>query len=64
MELEERYIVFKIKRLTEGERARLEDFIYWNNIESACYVPCLVIEKDWPEYEPTLALLSERVDGK
>ena len=23
----------------------------------------LVIEKDWPEYEPTLELLSKRVDG-
>lgn len=26
-------------------------------------VDCLVIEKDWPEYEPTLKMLADRVDG-
>lgn len=70
MQLENRYIVLKLKDVDSVpkdlqkaltligeavERARME--------RGAAFFDCLVIEKDWPEYEPALAMLSARVDG-
>ena len=71
MELETRYYVIKIsdarKYLTEIE-CEIADGIYakvYNAREAAgkSSLECLCIEKDWPEYEPTLKLLSDRVDS-
>lgn len=42
---------------------KLENRYEVKKLKTGELVDCLVIEKDWPEYEPTLALLSSRVDG-
>lgn len=73
MELEQRYIIFKLSDIRELD----EDEAWVMNIldevaetvaqvrQDASKPPlqAVVIEHDWPEYEPTLALLSARVDG-
>lgn len=70
MELENRYIVLKTKdtrKLPERFQHMLDDVCYALNKERASRgaepLESLVIEKDWPEYEPALAMLSARVDG-
>lgn len=74
MKLEQRYIILK---QTDLDRAPLTDHMR-EMLEVICAnvtiaridagktmrLEAVVIEKDWPEYEPTLALLSARVDGQ
>lgn len=72
MKLELRYLVLKIKDvekyLTKTEKAML--YILCQKIQSArlddnkSILEGIVIQKDWPEYEPTLELLSKRVDNE
>ena len=71
MKLEQRYIVLKVKDLELLNDERLElvrDAVH--SVDQARTnagkrpLEAVVIEKDWPEYEPTLALLSARVDGQ
>lgn len=74
MKLEQRYIILKqtdLDRapLTEHMREMLE--VICANVTIAridagkpMRLEAVVIEKDWPEYEPTFALLSARVDGQ
>lgn len=70
MKLEKRYIVLKIKdvlsTLTPKQQDDLDRMCFQINLNRESRgrspVDSLVIEKDWPEYEPTLKLLSERVD--
>lgn len=70
MQLENRYIVLKLKDVKALPAYGL------NQLDVVCHevdavrgkrgtepLECLVIEKDWPEYEPALAMLSARVDG-
>jgi len=53
--LEERYLVIKMKDLhEEGEQLIREMF-------GSLLVDGVVIEQDWPEYQPTVDLLMERV---
>lgn len=71
MNLEDRYLVIKISDL---KKVALEPdaWYYFNKVleatdetrktRGADPLECLVIEKDWPEYEKVLAILSERVD--
>ena len=70
MELENRYFIFKITdaraALTEAE-CEIADIIYakvreYRRSKGEPEFGCLCIENDWPEYEPTLKLLSDRVD--
>lgn len=72
MELESRYYVLKITdakaALTPAE-CGIADIIYtkvqeYRRDAGKTDFSCLCIEKDWPEYEPTLKLLSERVDSQ
>lgn len=66
---EERYVVFKIKdaekALTPEERENL--FILWSKIvewrmdAGKGHLECVVVEADWPEYEPTWAAIEKRV---
>jgi len=68
--LESRYIVLKLKdadRLSRRDQATLEricakvrDIRTARGAMRDCM--CLVVEKDWPEYEPTLAAILARVD--
>lgn len=59
-EREERYIVFKIKDLSEHKVGWVRDVIRLNDIPT---VDGVVVEADWPEYEPTWAAIERRVTG-
>lgn len=58
-ELEERYVVIKRSKLSEEQANLLYELMDEESIRS---IDCLVIESDWPEYEPTLNELSCRVN--
>jgi hypothetical protein len=71
MKLEQRYVVLKIKdiqRYIPEYKWKLMRELICDDIEKKRRedgrpdFDCICIEKDWPEYEPTLKLLSERVD--
>lgn len=57
-ELEERYLVVKISDLTPSERLFIEDYLWDREIAT---VAGIVIEDDWPEYQPTKDLLLGRI---
>jgi len=57
---EERYTVIKHKDLTFDERAELDQLIHSRHIPTR---ECLVIESDWPEYEPAWRMIEARVTG-
>lgn len=58
---EQRYIVIKRKELTEDQELRLN---IWLNNEYVRRIGCVVIENDWPEYEPVWGMLERRVTGQ
>ena len=68
---EERYIVFKLsdveEHFTPGERqqlARLAEVQRVGRSESGKpQLDCVVVEPDWPEYEPTWKAIEARVTG-
>lgn len=69
MQLEHRYVVFKISELgnsIKGEEIlRLSDeYAQQRLLKGKPPLEGLFIEKNWPEYLPTLNLLEQRVDGK
>lgn len=55
---EERYIVIKRKHLYSGNEATLRDFLRKWQIPT---VECVVVESDWPEYEPTWGAIEKRM---
>ncbi|MCK2123860.1 hypothetical protein [Pseudomonas sp. PNPG3] len=59
-EREERYIVFKVKDLSQHKLGWVRDVIRLNGIPT---VDAVVVESDWPEYEPTWAAIERRVTG-
>jgi len=59
-EREERYIVFKVKDLSEHKLGWVRDVIRLNDIPT---VDAVVVEADWPEYEPTWSAIERRVTG-
>lgn len=68
---EERYIVFKLsdveEHFTPGERqqlARLAEVQRVGRSEGGKpLLECVVVESDWPEYEPTWKAIEARVTG-
>lgn len=71
MELEHRYIVFKVSDVDELDTSYLNTLAHLEELveekrREAGKAPLfgLFIERDWPEYEPTLRMLSARVDGE
>jgi hypothetical protein len=62
---EERYIVFKLSKLHTDELVRAKQLKTLKNafVEDA-RVDCVVIESDWPEYEPVWAMIEARVTGQ
>lgn len=72
MELEQRYIVIKYKDINRYLMSiQIASLFDWCNritkgrvCEGKKEIDCIVIEKDWPEYEPVLAMLSARVDSE
>ena len=70
---EDRYIVLKwkdvAKYLTETEQEIL--FKLFNRVESCRHVvggkrslKCVVVEHDWPEYEPVWKMIEDRVKAE
>lgn len=45
--LEERYVVVKLSKLTEHQRARLKEVLFAYKINTT---DCVVVEHDWPMY--------------
>lgn len=74
MELEQRYLTIKLSDLERAETKTPGITEYIGNLlriiedvrtqSGKVKLEGIVIEKDWPEYEPTLKLLSERVDAE
>lgn len=71
MQREERYIVFKVKDIkkylpvkTQNELAFLElDVNDARNADGKPTLQCVIVEHDWPEYEPTWQAIEKRVDS-
>lgn len=68
---EERYIVFKLSEVeehfTSSEKEQLARLVEIERVgrEESVKKPleCVVVEKDWPEYEPTWKAIEARVTG-
>ena len=68
---EERYIVFKISDIRAAlSTSEFDDLRYMHRVVNACRerngkdpLTCVVVEKDWPEYEPTWKAIEARVTG-
>jgi hypothetical protein len=61
---EERYIVFKLSKLHTDELVRQKQLNALNNaFIGDARVDCVVIESDWPEYEPAWAMIEARMIG-
>lgn len=77
MQRENRYIVFKHKDLeaaeaagfiTPGDAWALQHvagkIALYRHCGDKQPLECVVVESDWPEYEPVWAMIEARVDGK
>lgn len=54
---EDRYAVIKYSQLTDAQIGHLKDCIHGEGIPT---VECVVIESDWPEYEPVWQMIEGR----
>lgn len=65
---EERYIVFKVSDLgnsLKGDEIRrlAREYAEQRRLKGKEPLECVVVEKDWPEYEPTWKAIEARVTG-
>lgn len=60
LEREVRYTVIKHNQLTDAQVGFLKNCIYGEGIPT---VEAVVIESDWPEYEPVWKMIEDRVIG-
>ena len=65
---EERYIVFKMSDLgnsLKGDEIRrlAREYAEQRRLRGEKPLECVVVEKDWPEYEPTWRAIEARVTG-
>lgn len=65
---EERYIVFKVSDLgnsLKGDEIRklAQEYAEQRRLKGKKPLECVVVEKDWPEYEPTWKAIEARVTG-
>lgn len=65
---EERYIVFKTSDLEnpiKGDEIRrlAREYAEQRRLKGKKPLECVVVEKDWPEYEPTWRAIEARVTG-
>ena len=58
---EERYIVVKLKHLAGLQVAPLRNFLRENRVPT---LNCVVVESDWPEYEPVWQMIERRMSGQ
>jgi hypothetical protein len=71
MERQNRYIVVKRKDAEKHLTATERSILLALSAKVACgrefdgknHLECVVVESDWPEYEPTWAAIERRVDG-
>ncbi|MCU0212550.1 hypothetical protein HBR94_14215 [Pseudomonas sp. WS 5412] len=61
-EREERYVVIKLSKLQTFHRGLLIDTT--RTVFQECLVDALVIESDWPEYEPGWQMIERRMTGQ
>lgn len=55
--LERRYVVIKLRDLDMDKFTKLDMFLGDNDIPT---VDCVVVEEDWPEYQPTVDAILAR----
>ena len=65
---EERYVVFKVSDLgnsLKGDEIRrlAREYAEQRRLKGKKPLECVVVEKDWPEYEPTWRAIEARVTG-
>lgn len=64
-DLEERYVVIKLKDLSSEQKANLKLFL---NLEMILTTDCVVVEQDWPIYnmvcDMVLGLINIEGDSK
>lgn len=65
---EERYIVFKLSDLgnsLKGDEIRrlAREYAEQRHLKGKKPLECVVVEKGWPEYEPTWRAIEARVTG-
>ena len=65
---EERYVVFKVSDLgnsLKGDEIRrlAREYAEQRRLKGKEPLECVVVEKDWPEYEPTREAIEARVTG-
>lgn len=58
---ENRYTVIKHNQLTDSQSGHLKDFLLGEGVPT---VKSVVIESDWPEYEPVWSMIERRMSGK
>jgi len=61
-ERDERYLVIKLNKLADdqGDGMTREEQIYRIAHFGKALVDCVVVERDWPEYEQTWAAIEQR----
>lgn len=57
--MDDRYAVIKLSRLDYDQLVALDNLLSKHGIET---VDCVVVEKDWPEYTPTVDAIMARVN--
>lgn len=62
-EREERYLVIKISKLNPDPETRAAQAAAIRAFYGDALVDCVVVEADWPEYEPTWRTIEARVTG-
>ena len=54
-ELENRYVVIKLSKLSTTQKSELHSYImHEHDVPAASLVHCVVVEKDWPMYDATV----------
>lgn len=61
---EERYVVIKVSKMHPHPAFRAKHLSALKREHEDALVDCVVVERDWPEYEPTWAAIEARVTGK
>nr|WP_314872109.1 hypothetical protein [uncultured Pseudomonas sp.] len=61
---EERYVVIKISKMHPHPKFREKHLRSLKRENEDALVDCIVVERDWPEFEPTWAAIEARVTGK
>ncbi|MDD2002491.1 hypothetical protein [Pseudomonas putida] len=61
---EERYVVIKVSKMHPHPAFRAKHLSALKREHEDALVDCVVVERDWPEYEPTWAAIEARVTGQ